>query len=86
MSRPGLQPQPSRGAQPDLESPARPGGAQPDLEAPSQTCYPLPATRYPLLTRASLGLDRLRFAQRAKAVKLTVKRNTFAIKVRQPLG
>ena len=59
MSRPGLQPQPSRGAQPG----------------------PLPATRYPLLTRASLGLDRLRFAQRAKAVKLTVKRNTFAIKV-----
>ena len=50
------------------------------------TRYPLPATRYPLLTRASLGLDRLRFAQRAKAVKLTVKRNTFAIKVRQPLG
>ena len=32
VSRPGLQPQPSR-------------GAQPDLEAPSQTRYPLPATR-----------------------------------------
>ena len=31
-------------------------------------------------------MDRLRFAQRAKAVKLTVKRNTFAIKVRVRVG
>jgi hypothetical protein len=34
----------------------------------------------------TLTLVRLRFAQRAKAVKLTVKRNTFAIKVRPRLG